>query len=87
MVGFWADDAVVLAPDQPAVVGKAAIREFVKHLGYLVEHNRVTFADSTGARQTHFGKAVTVWRKEASGAWKCIVDTWNDSPSELVFPR
>ncbi|HTO29409.1 MAG TPA: DUF4440 domain-containing protein [Devosia sp.] len=110
MVSFWAEDAIVLAPDQPAIVGKAAIREFVKQssaipqfsitwepeqariaasgeLGYLVEHNRVTFADSTGARQTQFGKAVTIWRKDASGAWKCIVDTWNNSPSERVLPR
>jgi ketosteroid isomerase-like protein len=110
VVGFWADDAIVLAPDQPAVVGKAAIREFVKQstaipqfsitwepeqariaasgeLGYLVEHNRVTFADSTGVRHTQFGKGVTIWRKDASGAWKCIVDTWNNSPSERVLPR
>ena len=110
IVSFWADDAIVLAPDQPAVVGKAAIREFVKQfsaipgfsitwepeqaristsgeLGYLVEHNRVTFADSTGVRQTQFGKAVTIWRKDPSGGWKCIVDTWNNSPGERVLPR
>lgn len=29
IVSFWADDAIVLPPDQPAIVGKAAIREFV----------------------------------------------------------
>ena len=110
VVGFWADDAIVLAPDQPAVVGKAAIREFVKQstaipqfsitwepeqarlaasgeLGYLVEHNRVTFADSAGVRHTQFGKAVTIWRKDATGAWKCIVDTWNNGPTERVLPR
>ena len=110
IVSFWADDAIVLAPDQPAVVGKAAIREFVKQfsaipgfsitwepeqarisasgeLGYLVEHNRVTFADSTGVRQTQFGKAVTIWRKDPSGTWKCIVDTWSNSPGERVLPR
>ncbi len=107
-VAYWSDDAIVLAPDQPAVVGKAAIRAFVTQsmaiphfsitwepeqatiaasgdVGYLVEHNRVTFADSTGAVQTEYGKAVTVWRKDASGAWKCVIDTWNKNPTEKVL--
>jgi ketosteroid isomerase-like protein len=30
ILSFWADDAIVLAPDQPAIVGKDAIREFVR---------------------------------------------------------
>jgi ketosteroid isomerase-like protein len=54
--------------------------------GYIIEHNRVTFADSTGKVQTQFGKVVTIWRKDASGAWKCVVDTWNASPTENVYP-
>ena len=29
-LAYWTDDAIVLPPDQPAVVGKAAIREFVR---------------------------------------------------------
>ena len=29
IISFWADDAIVLPPDQTAVVGKEAIREFV----------------------------------------------------------
>jgi len=109
-VPYWADDAVVLAPDQPAMVGKAAIRDFINQtrtipqfsitwepeqatvaasgdFGYLVEHNRVTFADSTGALHTQYGKAVTVWRKDASGAWKCVIDTWNNNPTERVLAR
>ena len=56
------------------------------HMGYLIEHNRVTFADSTGKVQTQFGKAVTIWRRDANGAWKCVVDTWNSSPKSNVFP-
>jgi ketosteroid isomerase-like protein len=54
--------------------------------GYIIEHNRVSFADSTGKVQTQFGKVVTIWRKDASGAWKCVVDTWNASPTENVYP-
>jgi ketosteroid isomerase-like protein len=23
---------------------------------------------------------VTVWRKNADGAWKCVVDIWNNAP-------
>ena len=47
----------------------------------LIEHNRVTFADSTGKVHTQFGKTVTIWRKDATGAWKCVVDIWNDDSS------
>jgi ketosteroid isomerase-like protein len=47
---------------------------------------KFTFADSTGKVQTQFGKTVTIWRKDASGAWKCVVDTWNSSPTENVYP-
>jgi ketosteroid isomerase-like protein len=55
-------------------------------MGYLIEHSRITFADSTGKVHTQFGKMVTIWRKDASGAWKCVVDTWNSSPTENVYP-
>lgn len=109
VVGYWADDAMVLPPDQPAVVGKAAIREYVAksmeipgfsvtwepeqaivaangEMGYLIERNRFTFADSTGTVRTQFGKVITVWRKDATGAWKCVIDTWNNNPTEHVLP-
>jgi ketosteroid isomerase-like protein len=102
IVSYWADDAVILAPDRPAIVGKAAIRDFVRasqaipgfsvtwepeqasvsreaDLGYLVERNRFTVPDGQGALQTQNGKAVTVWRKDVTGAWKCVLDTWNNS--------
>jgi ketosteroid isomerase-like protein len=107
-LSYWADDAVVLEPDQPAYIGKAAIRQMVQtsmkipkfsitwvpesgvisrsgDIGYLIEHNRVTFADSTGKVHTQFGKGVTIWRKDASGAWKCVVDIWNVGPTENVL--
>ncbi len=107
---YWSDDALVLAPDQPALVGKSAIRKMVEgsmkdpnfaitweperamisdggDIGYMIEHNRVTFTDSTGKVRTVFGKAVTIWKKDASGNWKCVVDTWNGNPSEKVLPN
>lgn len=109
ILSYWADDAVVLEPDQRAHFGKAGIRQMVEasmkipkfsitwgpesavisksgDMGYVIEHNRVSFADSTGKIQTQFGKAVTIWRKDASGAWKCVVDIWNGSPTVNVYP-
>jgi hypothetical protein len=69
IVSFWSDDAIVMPSGQPAVVGKAAIREFLRQtsaipgfsitwelelatvannadLGFMVERNRVTFAEA-----------------------------------------
>jgi ketosteroid isomerase-like protein len=106
---FWSDDAIVMPPGQPAVVGKAAIREFLRQMaaipgfsiawepehgsvandgdvGYMIERNRVTVTEATGAVRVQYGKAVTVWRKDSSGAWKCVVDTWNENPTERVLP-
>lgn len=109
ILSFWSDEAIVMPPGQPAVVGKAAIRAFVEQtmaipgfsitwepeqadvaregdVGYLVERNRVTMTDAAGVLTTQFGKAVTVWRKDSSGKWKCVVDTWNENPTERALP-
>ena len=105
---YWAEDAIVLPPDQPAVVGKDAIRAWVRQaasipgfsitwepelatvsnggdVGYMIERNRITFRDASGELNTQYGKAVTVWRKQVDGAWKCVIDTWNSSPVERVL--
>ena len=105
IVSFWADDATVYPPGQPAVSGKAAIREYVAKslqipgfhiqwettyvgvspdglMGYATGTNQVSFNDSQGKQVTIRGKAVTVWRKEPSGEWKCVLDIWNeDAPA------
>jgi ketosteroid isomerase-like protein len=109
-LSFWSDDAIVMPPGQPAIVGKSAIRDFLRQtmaipgfsitwepehasvandadVGYMVERNRITFTDGSGATQTRYGKAVTVWRKDDQGAWRCVVDTWNDNPTERVLPE
>ncbi len=108
-LAYWTDDAIVLPPDQPAVIGKPAIRDYVHQmgslpgfsitweperatvsnggdLGYMIERNRVTFMDASGQLKTQHGKAVTVWRKQDNGAWKCVIDTWNTSPADRVLP-
>ncbi len=50
-------------------------------LAYMLERNVVTVNDSAGQPLTMHGKAVTVWRKDAGGTWRNVVDTWNDAPS------
>ena len=50
-------------------------------LAYMIEQNRITLNDSLGKPITEFNKSVTIWRKEADGSWKNIVDMWNSDPS------
>ena len=33
-----------------------------------------------GALMTHTGRAVTIWRREPDGVWRCTVDIWNAEP-------
>ncbi len=50
-------------------------------MAYLIEENQVSFQDSTGKTITEYNKAVTVWRKEADGSWKNVVDMYNAKPA------
>ena len=50
-------------------------------LAYATGTNRVTFNGPDGKQVAVEGKAVTVWRKEKEGAWKCVIDIWNDIPT------
>jgi len=49
-------------------------------LAYLVGENAVTVPDPTGETVTMRGRAVTIWRREADGEWRCAVDIWNAHP-------
>lgn len=100
-VSFWSDDAVVLAPGQPSLVGRDAIRRFVTdsfkvpgfgirwettavqvsphgELAYAFANTTMTFSGPDGKPTAMKAKSVTVWRKGPDGAWKCVVDAWND---------
>ena len=84
-VSFWADDAIVFPPGSPAVVGKAAIREFVtksfRTPGFSISWKTTTVAVSnsgdiayaTGTNRVTFdaadGKQVTVEGK-AVAVWR-----------------
>ena len=46
-------------------------------LAYLYGKYEVSFDEAPGKRTTDRGKIVEIWKKQADGNWKCIVDTWN----------
>jgi uncharacterized protein (TIGR02246 family) len=50
-------------------------------MAYMIEQNKITVNDSLGKPMTEYNKGVTVWRKQADGSWKNIVDIWNATPS------
>jgi ketosteroid isomerase-like protein len=50
-------------------------------LAYLLGTNAVTIAGPEGQPVTTSGRAVTVWRREPDGNWRCAVDIWNDEPA------
>lgn len=49
-------------------------------MAYMIERNVTTVHDSQGNPVTTHGKVVTVWRKDADGSWKNVVDMWNEAP-------
>jgi ketosteroid isomerase-like protein len=59
----WTTTEAMLSPD-----GRQAC---------LLSTNRVTLPDAAGAPVTTEGRAVTVWRREADGEWRCAIDIWN----------
>ncbi len=104
VLSYWTDDAIVLPPSLPAVVGKAALRQYVEgsmqisgfritwtstdvtfspdgQLAYIFSRNAVTMNDPDGTPTTTEGRAVTIWRRESDGEWRCAVDIWNAGPA------
>ena len=101
IVSYWSDDAIVFAPDIPPIIGKVALREYVKNsleipgfkiswessdvrfspdlkLAYMLGENTVSMNGPNGTPITTKGRAVTIWRREPDGEWRCAVDIWNE---------
>lgn len=49
-------------------------------MAYMWARNTVSFNDPDGNLVTMHGRAVTIWRREPDGEWRCAVDMWNDEP-------
>jgi ketosteroid isomerase-like protein len=63
----WTTSAAELSPDG--------------QMAYLLSTNTITMPGPEGQPVTASGRAVTVWRREPNGNWRCAVDIWNDGPS------
>ena len=104
ILSYWTEDAVVMPPGLPSVVGKAALRQYVEgsmripgfriywesedvtlspdgQLAYMFSRNEVTMNAPDGTPMTTEGRAVTIWRREPDGEWRCAVDVWNAGPA------
>jgi ketosteroid isomerase-like protein len=104
VLSYWTDDAIVLPPGLPAVIGKAALREYVEaslrvpgfriswtstdvtfspdmNLAYMFGSNSINMNEPDGTPIEIQGRAVTIWRKESDGEWRCAVDIWNAPPA------
>ncbi|HYV76218.1 MAG TPA: DUF4440 domain-containing protein [Candidatus Binatia bacterium] len=46
-------------------------------LGYLYGTYQESWIGPDGKPATDHGKMVEIWKKQADGSWKCIVDTWS----------
>jgi ketosteroid isomerase-like protein len=103
--GFVASDGVIMPPNEPAVSGAAAAKDWAAKMtampgfGVTWAANVVEVAASgdvgytSGSYDLHMnmpggspmsdrGKYLTVWKKDASGAWKVAYDIFNsDMPA------
>jgi ketosteroid isomerase-like protein len=76
----------MLGPNS-AVSWKVTRAEVAKsgELGYLYGAYELKVKDATGGPGVHDrGKMVEIWKRQADGKWKCIVDTYN---SDLPGPE
>jgi ketosteroid isomerase-like protein len=51
-------------------------------LAYMFSRNEVTADGADGKPLTAAGRAVTIWRREPDGEWRCAVDIWNAEPTD-----
>ena len=106
-VSYWSDDATLLVPGSPPIVGKEALRKFVSDsfavpdfsitwvmdrtqlaqggdMAYATGTNQITLTTPEGQHVVQHNNALEVWRRQADGSWKCVVDV--ASPAEQKPP-
>ena len=69
----WTSKEVTFSPD-----GK---------LAYLRSINETTVTGPNGTPVILPGRAMTIWRIDPDGQWRCVVDIWNDPPSDSTAAR
>lgn len=50
-------------------------------MAYMFEKRQTIVNDSSGVSRTTPGKGLSVWRKDADGAWRCVATAWNVDPT------
>jgi ketosteroid isomerase-like protein len=50
-------------------------------LGYTLGKSQYIYKDSTGVEKISHGFYVTIWKKQADGSWKYVLDTGVTAPS------
>jgi uncharacterized protein (TIGR02246 family) len=68
----WEPEAVVVAENG--------------ELAYTRAKSQYTVPGPDGKIMTIYAKGVAIWRKDASGNWRCVVDIWNDAPAPAASP-
>lgn len=53
-------------------------------LAYAIGTDTIRVTSPDGKPVEEHNKAVTVWRKEPDGSWKCAVDVWNAAVPETA---
>jgi ketosteroid isomerase-like protein len=51
-------------------------------MGYLLEDAIITMKDSTGNSMSQHFKSVTIWKKQADGSWKNVVDVMSPKAAD-----
>lgn len=63
----WVSEKVSFSPDG--------------RLAYMRATNETTVPGPDGKLMTIRGRGVTVWRRDADGQFRCVVDIWNEPPA------
>lgn len=72
---FASPDFSVAWVSGPVVMSKSG------DMAYITGPVDFTYRAPTGQLVTEKNKSVVVWRKQANGDWKAVVDTWNALPA------
>lgn len=51
-------------------------------MAFMTSTNTTTLTGPDGAPMVIPGRGLTIWRVDTDGAWRCVMDIWNDPPSD-----